>query len=163
MVLIKQLKMKKISKHISYKEATHSNYALQYGIDNKPKAEHIKNMETLGEAVFEPLREWVGKPIKVNSMYRCEALNKGIRGSQVSSHLTGNAMDITSLGGKSNKEMLNYIIENLDFDQVISEYPIAGEPQWIHVSYKNKKDNRKQALEIKRRGKYYTYTGCKNC
>ena len=42
-------------------------------------------------------------------------------------------------------------------------YPIDGEPRWIHVSYKSKKDNRKQALEIKRKGKYYTYTGCKNC
>ena len=60
--------------------------------------------------------------------------------------------------------MLDYIIENLDFDQVISEYPnLDGEPKWIHVSYKNKKDNRKQALEIRRKGKYYTYTGCKTC
>ena len=33
---------KKISKHISYKEATHSNYAKENGIVNKPKAEHIE-------------------------------------------------------------------------------------------------------------------------
>ncbi len=160
---MKKLKMKKISNHISYKEATNSNYAKQFGIENKPSTEHIKNMEKLAEAVFEPLRKWVGKPIKVNSMYRSEALNRGIGGSSVSSHLTGNAIDLTNMGGKSNKEMLHYIIENLDYDQVISEYPIDGEPQWIHVSYKNKKDNRKQALEIKRKGKYYTYTGCKKC
>ena len=62
--------MKKISKHISYKEATESNYAKQKGISNKPKADHIKNMELIGEKVFEPLREWVEAPIKVNSMFR---------------------------------------------------------------------------------------------
>ena len=59
--------------------------------------------------------------------------------------------------------MFEYIIKNLDFDQVISEYPVNGEPRWIHLSYRNKKDNRKQALEIKRRGRYYNYTGCKTC
>jgi len=50
---------KKISKHISFKEATHSDYANKYGIKNKPTAEHIKNMELVAEKVFEPLREWV--------------------------------------------------------------------------------------------------------
>ena len=111
--------MKKISKHISYKEATYSSYAKQYGIDNKPKAEHIKNMELVAEKVFEPLREWVGGPIKVNSFYRCEELNTGLRGSTVSSHLTGNALDITSMGNKTNLEMFYYIKDNLDFDQLI--------------------------------------------
>ena len=113
---------KKISKHISFKEATHSDYATKYGIKNKPTAEHIKNMELVAEKVFEPLREWVGSPIKVNSFYRCEELNTGLRGSAVSSHLTGNAIDITSLGGKTNLEMFHYIKDNLDFDQLIWEY-----------------------------------------
>ena len=156
--------MKKISEHISYKEATHSNTAKQLGLDNKPKADHLKNMEMLAEKVFEPLRKWVGKPIKVNSFYRSEELNARLNGASITSaHLKGQAIDITNLGGKTNSEMLNYIIENLDFDQVISEYPIDGEPQWIHVSYISKKANRKQALEIKRKGRYYTYTGCKSC
>tara|TARA_R110000796_G_scaffold111660_7_gene223222 strand:- start:122 stop:616 length:495 start_codon:yes stop_codon:yes gene_type:complete len=163
MVLIKQLKMKKISDHISYKEATYSNTAKNLGLINKPKSEHIKNMEMLAEKVFEPLRKWVGGPIKVNSFYRSEELNSRIGGAMSSSHISGNAMDITSLGKKTNLEILHFIINNLDFDQVISEYPTNGEPRWIHVSYKNKKDNRKQALEIKRKGKYYTYLECKNC
>ena len=156
--------MKKISEHISYKEATYSQTAKQLGLSNKPKKEHLEAMELVAEKVFEPLRKWVGKPIKVNSFYRSEELNQRINGSsKTSAHLLGQAIDITNMGGKTNQEMLHYIIENLDFDQVISEYPIDGEPRWIHVSYKNKKDNRKQALEIKRKGKYYTYTGCKNC
>ena len=153
--------MKKISDHISYREGNYSNTAKQLGIDNKPKAEHIKNMEILAEKVFEPLREWVKAPIKVNSFYRCLKLNSGIKGSQVSSHLTGNAIDITSLGGKTNLEMFHYIKDNLDFDQLIWEF--GTEPRWLHVSYKSKKLNRKQVLVIKKRGVYYTWVDCKNC
>ena len=153
--------MKRISKHISYREATHSNHAEKYGLSNKPKAEHIKNMETVAEKVFEPLREWAKAPIRVNSMFRSLELNKGIGGSATSSHMTGNAIDITSMGGKTNLEMFNYIKDNLDFDQLIWEFGV--EPQWLHVSYVNKKDNRKQVLRTQRKGIYYTYSECKTC
>ena len=153
--------MKKISKHISYKEATHSDTAKRKKITNKPKAEHIKNMELLAEKVFEPLREWVDAPIKVNSMFRSEELNSVIKGSLNSSHLTGNAMDITSMGGKTNLEMFHYIKDNLDFDQLIWEF--GAEPKWLHVSYINEKDNRKQVLVTKRKNKYYTWANCENC
>lgn len=154
--------MKKISNHISYKEATHSNYAKQYKISNKPTAAHIKNMELIAEKVFEPLREWVKGPIKVNSMFRSEALNKGIKGAPRSQHLTGNAIDLTTMGIKSNLEMFHYIKDNLDFDQLIWEFG-EEDPMWLHVSYKNKKDNRKQVLVTKRQGKYYTWDNCENC
>tara|TARA_R110002126_G_scaffold272224_1_gene416349 strand:+ start:11 stop:472 length:462 start_codon:yes stop_codon:yes gene_type:complete len=153
--------MKKISEHISYKEGVNSNYAKQYNIDNKPKANHIKNMELIAEKVFEPLREWVGGPIKVNSFYRSEELNSRIGGSLRSAHIDGNAIDITSLGKKTNLEMFHYIRENLDFDQLIWEF--GEEPRWLHISYISKKANRKQVLVIKRKGKYVTYTDCKTC
>ena len=148
--------MKKISKHISYKEATHSNYAKQHKITNKPKEEHIENMELLAEKVFEPLREWVGCPIRVNSMFRSEKLNTALKGSKTSSHLKGQAMDITSMGGKSNLEMFHYIKDNLNFDQLIWEF--GSEPKWLHVSYNNEKDNRKQVLVTKKQGVYRTWS-----
>jgi len=146
---------KKISKYISFKEATDSNYAKQFNIDNKPNAEHIKNMEVLADNVFEPLREWVEKPIKVNSMFRSKELNTALKGSPTSSHMQGKAMDITSIDGKSNLEMFYYIKDNLDFDQLIWEY--GKEPKWLHVSYENEKDNRKQVLVIKKKGIYHTW------
>ena len=153
---------KKISKHISFKEATHSNYAKQYGIVNKPTAEHIKNMELIAEKLFEPLREWVGGPIRINSMFRCEELNRGIKGAPRSQHKTGNAIDLTSMGLKSNLEMFHYIKDNLDFDQLIWEFGDEN-PRWLHVSYVSEKKNRKKVLVIKRIGKYYTYKDCKTC
>ena len=152
--------MKKISKHISYKEATHSNFAKQHNITNKPKAEDVKNMELLAEMVFEPLREWVGCPIRVNSMFRSEKLNSALKGSKTSSHMKGQAMDITSMACgkddcKSNLDMFHYIKDNLDFDQLIWEF--GSEPKWLHVSYNSEKENRKQVLVTKKRGVYYTY------
>jgi len=146
--------MKRISKHISYKEAVGSNYAKQKGIKNKPNEEQVENMKLLAEEVFEPLREWVGCPIRVNSMFRSKELNSAIKGSLKSSHLNGEAMDITSMGGKSNLEMFHYIRTELDFDQLIWEF--GAEPKWLHVSY-NKDNNRKQVLVTKKRGVYYTY------
>jgi len=153
--------MKKISKHISYKEATHSDYAKQFSIDNKPKAEHIKNMELVAEKVFEPLREWADSPIRVNSMFRSEELNSALRGSPRSSHMTGNAIDITSMEGKTNLEMFHYIKDNLNFDQLIWEF--GQEPRWLHVSYKSEKENRNEILVTKRKGIYYTYNNCQTC
>ena len=151
--------MKRISKHISYKEATYSNYAKKYKIANKPSDEHIENMELLAEKVFEPLREWVGCPIRVNSMFRSEKLNSALKGSKTSSHMKGQAMDITSMACgkddcKSNLDMFHYIKDNLEFDQLIWEF--GAEPKWLHVSY-NKDNNRKQVLVTKKRGVYYTY------
>ena len=153
---------KKISKYISYKEATHSNYAKQFGITNKPKTEHIENMQVLAEKVFEPLREWVGGPIKVNSMFRSEKLNTALKGSHTSSHLDGKAIDITSIDRKTNLEMFHYIKDNLDFDQLIWEYGAAN-PKWIHVSYNSEKENRKQILVIRKKGVYKVYNDCKTC
>ena len=146
--------MKRISKHISYKEAVGSNYAKQKGIKNKPNEEQVENMKLLAEEVFEPLREWVDAPIKVNSMFRSLELNTALKGSKTSSHMKGEAMDITSMGGKSNLEMFHYIKDNLCFDQLIWEF--GSEPKWLHVSY-NKDNNRKQVLVTKKRGVYYTY------
>ena len=146
--------MKRISKHISYKEAVGSNYAKQKGIKNKPNEEQVENMKLLAKEVFEPLREWVDAPIKVNSMFRSLELNTALKGSKTSSHMNGEAMDITSMGGKSNLEMFHYIKDNLCFDQLIWEF--GKEPKWLHVSF-NKDNNRKQVLVTKKRGVYYTY------
>ena len=110
--------------------------------------------------MFEPLREWVGAPIKVNSMFRSLELNTALKGAANSSHLRGEAFDITSMGGKSNLEMFYWIKDNLVFDQLIWEF--GAEPKWLHVSYK-KEDNRQQILVTKRQGIYHTYSNCKSC
>jgi zinc D-Ala-D-Ala carboxypeptidase len=148
--------MKKISKHISYKEATNSSYALKYNIKNKPSKDTIETMGVLAEKVFEPLREWADEPIRVNSFYRSEAVNKGIKGSLNSQHLTGNAIDISSMGEKTNAELFYYIKDNIDFDQLIWEYGNNSEPKWIHASYTTTQKHRGRILKILRKGRYTT-------
>ena len=72
----------KISDHITYAEAIHSQTAKRKGIDNTPNPNQIEAMKILAEKVFEPLRKWVGGPIKVNSFFRSPELNTKIGGSK---------------------------------------------------------------------------------
>tara|TARA_R100001463_G_scaffold3730_1_gene14826 strand:+ start:465 stop:947 length:483 start_codon:yes stop_codon:yes gene_type:complete len=153
----KKSKKKIISKHISYSEATRSATATKLKIDNKPIEAIFDNMVKVAEEVFEPLRGWCKHPINVNSFYRSPKLNTAIGGSLSSSHLKGQAIDISTLGSKTNGEMFDYIKENLEFDQLIWEFGNDENPRWIHVSYKNKKDNRKEVLRAKYKGGRATY------
>jgi len=153
----KSKKKKIVSKHISYKEAVGSETATKLNISNIPSEDILKNMVLVAEEVFEPLREWAKHPIRVNSFYRSPKLNTEVRGSFKSSHLSGQAIDISTLGEKSNGELFNYIKENLDFDQLIWEFGNEESPRWIHLSFKNKKDNRKDVLKARYRGGRVTY------
>ena len=137
-----------ISKHISYKESVHSNTAIRRGIDNTPTDDQLYFMEIVAEEVFEPLREWVGGPIKINSFYRCPELNTAIGGSATSQHCKGQAMDIDDTFGKAtNAEMYNWIKENLDFDQMIWEFGDDDNPAWVHISYVSPEKNRNRCLK----------------
>jgi len=148
----------RISKNISYKEGIYSATATRLKIENKPNEEQLKNMKQVAEKVFQPVREWCGHPIRINSFFRSEALNTAIRGSVSSAHMKGQAIDIDSLGEKSNAELFEYIRENCDFDQLIWEFGSDINPDWIHLSYVNKDKNRKEVLEARReRGKVKYY------
>ena len=114
-------------------------------------------MKVVAEKVFQPLREWAGHPIKINSFFRCDDLNSAIGGAKSSQHLKGQAIDITTLGEKSNGELFEYIKENIKFDQLIWEFGNDKNPNWIHVSYVNPKSNRNRTLRAKKRGSQTTY------
>ena len=145
----------RISKHISYKEAVHSNTAKRRGIYNTPNEEQLYNMTKVAHNIFEPLRLYVGGAIKINSFFRSEELNKAIGGSSKSQHCQGCAIDIDDIyGHKTNYEMFEYIRENLDFDQLIYEFGDATNPDWVHVSYVSTGDNRNRVLRaVKNNGK----------
>ena len=133
----------RISKHISIDEATLSPTALRLGIDNTPNEDVLINMKLVAERCFEPIRNWYGKPIKVNSFYRCEELNKAVKGSATSQHVQGKAIDISTGTKAGNKLIYEWAKNNLIFDQLINEYDFA----WVHISY-NKNNNRNQTLII---------------
>lgn len=145
----------RISKHISYAEGVKSNTAKRLGIDNIPGDYELGNMELIAERLFEPLRAWVGGPVKINSFYRNKELNLAIGGSQRSQHCQGRAIDLDdTFGYKTNAEMFNWIKENLNFDQLIWEFGSDSNPDWVHMSYVSEDQNRNRCLRaLKKNGK----------
>ena len=147
-----------ISKHISYKEGVYSNTATRRGIENTPDDEQLKCMETIAEEIFEPLRAYVGGPIKINSFFRCPELNKAIGGSGKSQHCKGQAIDIDDTFGRmTNAEMYHQIKEHLDFDQMIWEFGDDDNPAWVHVSYVSAEENRNRCLKAYKESGKTTY------
>lgn len=130
-------------KYFTIEEMTKSSTATAKGIDNTPTKEVEDNLIKLIEAILDPLREWYGKPIRVNSGYRCEALNKAVGGSKSSQHLLGQAVDIDTGSKAENKKLFDYIKDNLEFDQLIDEKHLS----WVHASY-HENNNRKQVLYL---------------
>ena len=100
-------------------------------------------MRLVAEKCFEPLREWYGKPIKINSFFRSKELNAKVKGSKNSQHVIGQAIDIDTDSKEENIKLFNWCKDNLDFDQLINEYDYS----WIHISYRSSA-NRKQILSI---------------
>ena len=144
-----------ISEHISYREGVYSITATRLGIDNTPNDDQLHFMEIIAEKVFEPLREWVDGPIKINSFFRSQELNTSIGGSSKSQHCKGQAIDIDDTFHKAtNAEMYHWIKDNLDFDQMIWEFGDDDNPAWVHISYVSPDKNRNRCLKAyKEKGK----------
>jgi len=120
-----------ISKHISLIEAIESPTALRLKIDNTPNEKELESMKLVAEKCFEPLREFWGKPIKVNSFFRCKKLNDAIGSTDRSFHRLGMAIDLTA-GNKTDNEILfNWCKNNLQFSELINEYNFS----WVHIAY----------------------------
>ena len=144
----------KISEHLELSELTRSESAKRNGISNMPTGEHIANFMLLAEKIFEPIREHFGVPIRISSGYRSAELNKCIGGSATSQHSTGEAIDIDQDGTTiTNKQVFDYIKDNLAFDQLINEFNYA----WVHVSYKANGKQRGEILEAYKEGKATKY------
>jgi len=140
-----------ISNHISDKEGVYSITATRLGIDNIPNKKQLVNMELVALKIFEPVREFLGRPIHINSFFRCPELNKAIGGSTRSQHCKGEAIDLdVAYGDNPNAKIFNYIKDNLDFDQLIWEFGDDNNPNWVHVSYIGIMSNRNRCLKAYR-------------
>lgn len=122
--------MVNLSAHFTLNEATISQTATRKGIDNQPDATTLKHMvETARQ--FEAVRDLLGKPIRVSSWYRSQALNKAVGGSPTSDHVKGYAIDFTCEAFGSPREICEAIVKsNIDFHQLIQEFN-----SWVHISF----------------------------
>lgn len=130
-------------KYFTIKELVKSSTAEAKGIDNTPTPEVERNLMALVDNVLDPLREIYGKPITVNSGYRCPELNKAVGGSATSDHVKGFAADITGGSKEENERLFNIIKHNFHFSQLIDEKNFS----WVHVSY-NPNNLKNQTLKL---------------
>ena len=147
-----------LSTNLSLAEVTRSETAKRRGISNMPTPEHIENFKKLAINIFQPIREHFGKPIIISSGYRSAELNKAIGGSLSSQHCSGEAIDIDMDGTDiTNKQIFDYIKDNLNFDQMIWEFGTDANPDWVHVSFAANRSQRKQILVAKKVNGKTTY------
>ena len=143
-----------LSQNFSLAEMTKSETALRLDLPNDPEIDHLENLKDLGENVLQPVRNYFGMGVKVNSAYRHPDVNKAVGGSTTSDHCKGMAADI-EIPGIPNAELAEWIQDNIEFRQLILEFYTPGVPDsgWVHVSY-NPSDNKKQVLTaMKENGK----------
>jgi zinc D-Ala-D-Ala carboxypeptidase len=143
-----------LTKNFTLSEMTKSETALRHGMDNTPGEQEIAALKLLCEKVLQPVRDHYGRGVKVNSGFRHPEVNAKVGGSKTSDHCRGQAADI-EIPGVPNPELAKWIVDNLEFRQVILEFVTIGVPDsgWVHVSYVAE-DNKKQVLTaIKKDGK----------
>lgn len=100
-------------RYFTISELTHSDKAKELHIDNTPFSYSIvDNLSNLIENLLDPIRDAWGKPLNVNSGYRCPALNKAVGGKPTSQHLKGEAADITTGSKAENKKLFEMIKES---------------------------------------------------
>ena len=144
----------KLSANFSVAELSKTNVRQ---FDNTPSMQVIDNLQQLVDNVLQPLRDKFG-PVTVTSGYRSPEVNKAIGGSGTSDHCKGFAADI-EIGGKDNKELAQYIRDNMTFTQLILEFYTPGVPDsgWVHVSY-DKGNLKKQCLTASKVGGKTVYS-----
>ena len=150
----------KLSKNLSLAEVTKSTTAKRLGINNVPDDEWvIQNLRQVAINVFQPLRDAFGCPIYVSSGFRCKLLNEAIGGSLRSQHIQGRALDLDAdvFGVCTNADIFRYILNNLEFDQLIWEFGDQDNPDWVHVSFVRDGVNRGRCLRACRDDKGKTY------
>jgi hypothetical protein len=142
-----------LSANFTDKELTRSDTALRLGIDNTPDAEILKNLKLLCEKVLQPVRDHFGS-VTVNSGFRSSAANIATGGSKTSDHCLGRAADI-EIPGIPNAELAQWIMDNLEYTQLILEFYTPGIPDsgWVHVSYDPNNLKKQELTAMKVAGK----------
>ena len=117
-------------KYFTIAEMAKSETADCRGIDNRIPKDLLPNVENLIDKVLDPLRAWYGRPVYVNSGYRCPELNRAVGGVGTSYHLTGCAADIDVYSRTENQKLFDYIRERLPYTEV----GLEGGGRWVHVA-----------------------------
>jgi hypothetical protein len=143
-----------LSANFTLKELTKSDTATRLGLENSPDEATIENLKLLCQEVLQPIREHFGKSVTVNSGFRSPESNAAVGGSKTSDHCLGRAADI-EIDGIPNPELAQWIMDNLDYTQLILEFYTQGQPNsgWVHVSYDPNNLKNQELTAVKVAGK----------
>ena len=140
-----------ITRNFSLDEFVKSETATKHNIDNTPTQNVINNIVSLC-GVLQKIRDKYGKPMHINSGYRCPKLKSKVGGSKTSQHMNGSAADISVGSAKQNKELFDFIVnmannKEIQFRQLIDEY----EYKWVHLAINCKENSfrNNQILHLK--------------
>ncbi len=142
----------RLTTNFTLEEMIFSQTASRLGLSNSPNQQVIGNLQRLCENILQPLRNKFG-PVVVSSGYRSQLVNNKVGGASNSDHLYGCAADIT-IPGVANINIAEDIRDNLDFKQVILEFPVRGMPYagWVHVSYELANNHKETLTAVKSDG-----------
>lgn len=138
-----------LTKHFTLEELTFSETAERNGWDNTPNDAELENLKRLAEFLEEVKAALGGRPVMVNSAFRCKQVNDAVGSKDSSQHRTGCAVDIR-VPKLTPDEVVKIIINaGLAYDQVIREFD-----RWTHISIPNTPEAkpRNQALIIDKSG-----------
>jgi hypothetical protein len=118
-----------LSDHFALEELTFSSTAVRQGIDNQAPPEVVTHLTILAQTMEKVRTLLGGKPIHVDSGYRCPELNKAVGGVSNSAHLAGYAIDFICPDYGTPLDIVHAIDgSDIDFDQCIQE------GTWVHLS-----------------------------
>jgi hypothetical protein len=148
----------RLSKDFTLQELTVSNTAVKHGISNIPDQDQITNLILLCQFILQPIKEHFNKTVIINSGYRSPELCLLVNSTVTSQHTKGQAADF-EINGISNKELADWIVANLNYDQCILEFWNKEEPNsgWVHCSY-SFDHSRKQYLKAVKTDKGTLYS-----
>jgi len=154
----------KLSENFSLSEFTNSETAKKNGFIEQfnPPINIIENLKFGAINIAEPIRSFIGS-FSPTVAYRCDRLNKAIKGSLTSMHSTGEAFDETFIvnGVNVSSSVFFWLIKNKDkipFTELIWEKGNSKNPNWLHIGWKKQKEQEILVFDGK---KYYNYIGSK--
>ena len=136
----------KLTKNFTLDEMCKSRDARKLRINNVPSPKEVARLKVLCEKVLQPLRDYMGAPVIINSGYRSPELNKKVGGVRDSQHVKGEAADIRCKDRQYAEKVITFIMMQLEFDQLILERKKGT--YWVHVSYTTDHKNRQQYKKI---------------
>jgi len=135
-----------LSEHFTLEELTHTDHRQ---FDNTPNDAEMANLVRLANFLEEVKTVLGGKPVMINSAFRCKQVNDAVGSKDTSQHRIGCAADIRVPGVTPDEVVKAVIAAGLGYDQVIREFD-----RWTHISVPNKPEDkpRRQALIIDKAG-----------